>query len=75
MTAEDIATCRVIREVRLEMRRQHKSTADLAELLGVSPRGAQRLLAGETRVLVHELIGIAFWLGIACSVLIERAGE
>ncbi|MFE2994226.1 hypothetical protein ACFXG4_04745 [Nocardia sp. NPDC059246] len=75
MTVEEIATLRVMREVRLEMRRQRKWTAELAEVLGVSQRAVQRKFTGETPVLVPELIATAHWLSIDCSVLVERAGE
>lgn len=62
----------VAAEVRAELARQHKSTADLAVALGVTTRTASKRLKGEQDFDATDLGKIANWLGVAVETFVPH---
>lgn len=55
---------RVCAEIRAEMGFQHRSVADLAELLNVSRQSAKRRYDGELPYSLNEIEAVADWLKV-----------
>lgn len=67
-------TKRVAAEIRAEMARQTKTTADVAQETGLSQRTTHRLVKGEREITIGELEAVCRALGVQISQIL-RAGN
>lgn len=61
---------RIAAEVRSEMAWQRRSVPELATVLGVGLRAAQRRYSGEVEIGLDEIDPIADWLGVSRNQLL-----
>ena len=63
---------RVAASVRAGLAAKKRSSAELAVVLGMQPRAAQRRLRGEVAFTISEVGVIADWLGVPYSALMAE---
>ena len=73
MSSKETLTSVAAGNLRAEMARQRKTSADLADALNCSQSSASRRMTGETVMDLDELAAIANWLQVNTNALLSKA--